>query len=245
MTRTPLDPAALVVTLDCGGDSAQGALPRRQRHHQLGVLVARGRAGPRPGRAQPRTSSLSPLPDAAERLTGDVRRRRVGAARRSATGPFDAVVDWVAFTPDQVRAHIGPVPRAGRAVRLHQLGVGVPDAARAAAGDGVHAAAQPATGSTPATRSRARTCWSRATATRATPSRSSGPRTPTTRRWSRSTAGGRRSSGCGRGSRSSCTATARRCGRSPTTATSPAASCRCSATRARSARPSTSPPTTC
>jgi hypothetical protein len=45
--------------------------------------------------------------------------------------------------------------------------------------------------------------------------------------------------------RSWCTGTARRCGPSPTTRTSPGGSCRCWAIPARSARPSTSPLTTC
>jgi nucleoside-diphosphate-sugar epimerase len=48
-------------------------------------------------------STIRPLPDAAERLTGDV--GDVGSLL-AAIGDrsFDAVVDWLAFTPDQVRA---------------------------------------------------------------------------------------------------------------------------------------------
>jgi hypothetical protein len=72
-----------------------------------------------------------PLPAAARVLHGDA--RDPGQVRELlGHREFDAVVDWVAFTPEHV-----------------QLRVGVPDAARPAADRGVHPAAQPVLGLLP------------------------------------------------------------------------------------------------
>ena len=81
------------------------------------TVVTRGREGRRP------------LPAGVDRLTADA---DVPDSLRSAVGgrSFDAVVDWLAFTPDQVRDGHRALPRSHGSVHLHQLGVGLPDAAR-------------------------------------------------------------------------------------------------------------------
>ena len=59
-------------------------------------------------------------------LRGDI---RDVASATTALGDltFDAVVDWVAFTPEHVQADVDLFPAAHRPVRVHQLGVGLPD----------------------------------------------------------------------------------------------------------------------
>ena len=113
-------------------------------HHQLGVLAACGRAlGLDALRAQPRAHVE---PAAARRACSVLRPTSATRPRvRAALGAheFDAVVDWVAFTPEHVAGRHRPVRRAHRPVRVHQLGVGLPEAAGAAADHRVHAAAQP------------------------------------------------------------------------------------------------------
>ena len=70
------------------------------------------------------------------------------ASVRAALGEreFDVVVDFLAFTPDHVQQDARPVRRPDGAVRLHQLGLGLPDAAGPPAGHRVDAAAQPVLG---------------------------------------------------------------------------------------------------
>ena len=157
------------------------------------------------------TSTSRPLPPGARRLIADVDDAQ-SIAQAIGDRDFDAVVDWLAFTPDHVRARTGPVPRSSRSVRVHQLGLGLPDSPRAAAGHRVDPAAQPVLGVLPE-QDRVRGPAHRALPRRrGIPSRSCVPRTPTTRRACRSRAGGPWSSGCAGASRSSCTATAPPCG---------------------------------
>ena len=156
---------------------------------------------------------------------------------------FDAVVDWVAFTPEHVRADIDLFRgRTGQYVFISSASAYQTPPARV-----------PVIESTPlrnpfwstrATRSPARTCWSQRTGTRASRRRSCGPRTPTTRRllpfdggW---TVMGRMRQGKG--------VVVHGDGTSLWTLTHHGdfarGFVRCSGTRARSATPSTSPPTT-
>ena len=144
--------------------SPESPLHRRHRHHQLGLLTPGGRARPRPDRPQPRRQhSDRPLPDGVRVLRADIRRRRSGprGARRPRVRRRRRLAG---LHPGPRARRPRPVRGPRRAVRLHQLGLGLPDAAGAAARDRVDAAAQPVTGSTPATRSPARTCSSRPTA---------------------------------------------------------------------------------
>ena len=87
-------------------------------------------------------SRLRPVPEEVSVLSGDV---RDPAAVDEALGEreFDVVVDWVAFTPDQVEADLRALPGPGGPVRLHQLGIRVPDPARPASGHRVDTAAKP------------------------------------------------------------------------------------------------------
>ena len=157
-----------------------------------------------------------PLPAEATVLQGDV---RDPASVRDAVGDleFDAVVDWLAFTPGARPGRPRSVPRAYRAVRLHQLRLGLPDTAGAAA----------VVESTPLRNpfwqySRDKIACEellvaayREEGFPVTIVRPSHTYDKTL--GARSTAAGRCWPGCGRASRSSSTATARRCGRSPTT----------------------------
>ena len=115
------------------GGSGQISSACSQRAVDLGIdlyVLNRGR------------TSVRPLPAAVRRLEGDI---RDPASARAAIGDreFDAVVDFVAFTPEHVQARRRPLHRAHRPVRLHQLGVGLSEARRPAADRRVHAAAQP------------------------------------------------------------------------------------------------------
>jgi len=87
-------------------------------------------------------TTIRPLPDAARLLAADVR-DPASARKVIGNAEFDAVVDFVAFTPEHVQAGHRPVRGPHRPVRLHQLGLGLPDAGRAPADRRVHAAAQP------------------------------------------------------------------------------------------------------
>ncbi len=102
-------------------------------------------------------STDRPLPPEATVLRGDA---RDPASVRDALGgrEFDAVVDWVAYTPGHVRADIDTLPRPHRAVRVHQLRVGVPDPAVPGPGDSSPRRYATRTCSTPGTRSPARNC---------------------------------------------------------------------------------------
>ena len=174
---------------------------------------ARGRAGPGRARPQPRRDDDPP---AAGRRHGAARRHPRPRRRRAPSlrgHEWDAVVDWVAFTPDHVRADLDLFTgRTGQYVFISSASAYQTPPARLAARR-VDAAAQPVLAVLAGTRSRARTCSSRRTARAASRRPSSGRRTPTTARWCRSTAAGRSSSGCGAARRSSSTATAPRCGR--------------------------------
>ena len=69
--------------------------------------------------------------------------REVAAVRQSlGDEEFDAVVDWVGFTPDHIASDLA-LPRTYEPVGVHQLGLGVPDATSPPPGAGVHAVAQP------------------------------------------------------------------------------------------------------
>ena len=158
------------------------------------------------------SSTDRPLPAQATVLHGDIRdpesvdrgARRSGLRRRRRLG----------------RVHAGPragrhraVPGPHRAVRVHQLGVGLPDAARPGAGRGVHAAAQPVLAVLPR-QDRLRGPARRGVPRRGLPGDDRAPVAHVRQdRSCRSTAAGRCWTGCGRARRSSCTATARRCGR--------------------------------
>ena len=137
-----------------------------------------------------------PLPAAARVLHGDARdpdqvRELLGHRE------FDAVVDWIAFTPEHVQADIDTFRgRAGQYVFISSASAYQTPPARL-----------PIVELTPLrnpflgylrTRSLSRTCWSRPTERRASRPRSCVPRTPTTRPWSRWTGAGRRSAGCAR-----------------------------------------------
>ncbi len=126
------------------------------------------------------TSHDRPLPPGATVLHADVHDH---AAVREALGDleFDAVVDWVAFTPEHVRSDIELFRgRTGQyvfissasAYQTRRPGSRSPSPRRCAT----------RTGSTPGTRSPARTCSPRRTGRRASRLRWCGRRTPTTRR---------------------------------------------------------------
>ena len=151
---------------------------RRHRHDQRGERASLHRPRPRRDRAQSRLGAPTAAGGRARARrgctgcrSGASRDRRCRIRRRRGVPRFHS------------RARAGrprPVRGALRAVRVHQLRLGVPEAAAAAADHRVDAAAQSRSGSTRATRSRARTCWSARTATAASRSRSCGRRTPTT-----------------------------------------------------------------
>ena len=159
--------------------SACTAAGRRARGRRCTVLnrgmqprpaAARGRAGAA-GR-RPRRRRRAPTPSA------------TWSSTRSSTG-------WPS-RPSTCTADLDLFGGPDGAVRLHQLGVGLPDAAGAAAGHRVDAAAQPVLAVLPRQdrlRGPARRRLPRARLARR---RSSGPRTPTTGRRCRSTAAGRR-----------------------------------------------------
>ena len=77
-------------------------------------------------------TSTRPLPEGAEVVQADI---RDPDSVRAALGDreFDVVVDFVAFMPEHVQADIDAVPGPDRPVHLHQLRLGVPEAAGAAA----------------------------------------------------------------------------------------------------------------
>ena len=76
-----------------------------------------------------RGQSLRPVPAGARVITGDIRDAEgTRAALQALT--FDAVVDWIAFTPEQVQADIDLFRGRTAAVHLHQLGVRLPQTAQ-------------------------------------------------------------------------------------------------------------------
>ena len=139
-----------------------------------------------------------------------------------------------------------PLPRPDRAVRLHQLGLGLPDAAGAGARSRSRRRCATRSGSTPATRSPARTLLIGGLPGRGLPGDDRAAVAhlrPDAR--CRSTAAGPRSTGCAR-------AAGRRARRrhvavdaDPPRRLRQGLRAAARATRARSARRSTSPPTTC
>ena len=189
-------------------------------------------------------------PAAARRGQGAARRhprRRSRPARRSATATFDAVVDCLAFTPDHVQRRPRPVRAAAPASTSSSARPRPTRPRRPGC---------PSTESTPLRNpywqySRDKiACEDLLVAAyrerRLPGRRSCGRRTPTTAPRSRSTAAGPR---IGPDAPGQAGRRARRrhlaVDADPPRRTSPAASSRCWATRARSATPSTSPPTTC
>ena len=75
-----------------------------------------------------RGESARPTPEGARILHADIRdRAQTQAALAGLT--FDAVVDWVAFTPEHIAADIETLPRPHGPVRIHQLGHGLRKAA--------------------------------------------------------------------------------------------------------------------
>ena len=110
--------------------SACSRAGRRARHR---AVRAQPRAQHQPGRCRPRRTVLR----------GDVRDPAAVRGRRWAAA---SSTPWWTGSPSRPSTCAGrprPVPRPDRAVRVHQLGVGLPDPAGPAAGDGVDAAAQP------------------------------------------------------------------------------------------------------
>ena len=209
---------------------------------QRRLLATRGRTRDRRPRAQPRRDGDPPAPH--RRPVLESRHPRRGRRpRRAARTRVRLRRELPGLHPRARRGRPRDLRRAHRPVRLHQLGVGLPEARRPAAVHRVDAAAQSDL-AVLAGQDRLRGAARRApTASTAFRPRSSGPRTPTTARRCRAKAAGPSSIACAEDKRSSSTATAPRCGRSRTPATSPRGSSACSATRKRSARASTSPPT--
>ncbi len=75
-----------------------------------------------------RGESVRPAPAGARILRADIRdRAQTQAALAGLT--LDAVVDWVAFTPDHIRADIETLPRPHGPVCVHQLGHSLREAA--------------------------------------------------------------------------------------------------------------------
>ena len=188
------------------------------------------------------TTSVRPLPDGVGVVHADVH----DPARRE-LGPGRSGLRRGGRLPD---VHPGPVASAPRAVhrprrpvRVHQLGLGLPDAAGPPPGAGIEPAAQPVLAVLPGQDRVRGPTGRRPIATAGSRRRSCARRTPTTAPSSRSTAGGPSWTGCAVAPRSWCTVTARRCGRSPTTPISPGRSSACSAIRRASATRSTSPRT--
>ena len=124
---------------------------------------------PSGGSTSPSSTGASrdrPLPEGVRVLRADV---RDADAARQALGDleFDVGRRLAVLHPRARDGRPRPAGAPDGAVRLHQLGVGLPDAAVAGARHRVDPAAQPVPGSTPATRSPARTCSSPPTASAA------------------------------------------------------------------------------
>ena len=126
----------------CRGDFSTHPLHRRQWRDQRLQCAVGGGPGSPGDRDEPRPEQL-PRPARGGRDAGRRRhRRRCGRRRHRRSGvrhrgPVPRV------PPRSRRLRHRPVLRPGRSVRVHQLGVGVPEAADPAAGDGVDPAAQP------------------------------------------------------------------------------------------------------
>ena len=90
-----------------------------------------------------------PLPKGAKVIAHDVHGGAPPAALRGAR--YDVVVDWIAFTPPHIERNLawfggGPEAASDRPVRVHQLGLGVPEAAVAPGDHRVDAAREPVLG---------------------------------------------------------------------------------------------------
>ncbi|MCR6493682.1 NAD-dependent epimerase/dehydratase family protein [Cellulomonas sp. P24] len=111
------------------------------------------------------TSTTRPLPEGVTVLRADV--RDPASMRTALAGlEFDAVVDWVAFTPDHVRADIDLFTgRTGQYVFISSASAYQTPPAHVPVVESTPCATR--TGSTRATRSPARTCSSGPTASRA------------------------------------------------------------------------------
>ena len=95
-----------------------------------------------------RGKTLRPVPAKAKILKGDIRE---AASARQAIGDlkFDAVVDWVAFTPEHIDADLKlfrgrtnhrPVSRALQSIYFHQFGLRLSNPARKPSRHRIHAA---------------------------------------------------------------------------------------------------------
>ena len=84
-----------------------------------------------------RGQSSRPTPKGAHVLRGDI---RDPASAREALGDltFDAVVNWVAFTPEHVETDLELFKDRTATVHLHLLGLRLPDAARQPAHCRIH-----------------------------------------------------------------------------------------------------------
>ena len=122
-----------------------------------------------------------PLPRPPGSWRGDIRDPE-SARRALGDLEFDAVADFIAFTPDHIETDLEAVPGPHGPVRLHQLGVRVPEAGGPAARSPSRPRWTTPSGNTPATRWRARSGSHRPIARRSSRSRSSGRRTRTTGR---------------------------------------------------------------
>jgi nucleoside-diphosphate-sugar epimerase len=153
-----------------------------------------------------RGKSSRPAPEGARILNGDI--RDPASVEKALNGhSFDAVVDWIAFTPEQVQADLDYF----RGKTAQYVFISSASAYQKPVGS------LPITESTPLINphwaySRAKIASCARPARKISRSRSSVHRTPTIARSSRRRAGGRRSTGCAGARRSSCTATARRPG---------------------------------
>ncbi len=89
-----------------------------------------------------RGRSARPIPDSVTRLPADIRDPETA---RQAIGKleFDAVVDWVAFTPEHVEIDLALFRRTDRPVHLYQLGFGLPNATGQSPGDRVDTPRKP------------------------------------------------------------------------------------------------------
>ena len=89
-----------------------------------------------------RGKSFRPAPAGAVRLQGDIHQP---ASVTEALGDltFDAVVEWIAFTPEQAESGYRAVPQLHPAVHFYQLGIRIPETPQLFTHHGKNAALQP------------------------------------------------------------------------------------------------------
>ena len=142
-------------------DESAHPLHRRHRNHQRSVRAAVPRTRPRRDRPQSRLGAPSRCPTGVRELVADVRDAD-SVARRVGDAEFDVVAEFLAFTPGARRSRHRRCSRGGpgstsssappRPTRSRRSGCRSPSRRRCAT----------RSGSTRATRSPARTCWSAA-----------------------------------------------------------------------------------